>query len=232
MVGFGLGAVDTNRKGEWEMKRQEATTMTTMTRFLLFHRHSRISGLCPFRPTPRTPLHWCRATPFCPLDRLLGSPCWPPPWVSLSRMLPFRRALSAAMAAVNGASRGVGNVAGVAGMQPSLCGECGRERARVCDNSNAATSARPPPVSPHPHPSDVVIAGAVRTPFGAFLGDLYSVPAPLLGAAAIRGALAASGLTPADVDACYLGNVLGAGLGQVRETRKSVVCLSVCVCRE
>lgn len=57
----------------------------------------------------------------------------------------------------------------------------------------------------------------MRTPFGSFLGDLAPLPAPLLGAAAIRGALAASGLAPADVDECVMGNVLGAGLGQVCE---------------
>ena len=130
-------------------------------------------------------------------------------------MLPLRRTLSAAMSAATGASRGVGNVAGVAGRQPSLCGECGRRDGGLC-STRMQTSALSPTLS-NPTPPDVVIVGAVRTPFGAFLGELSTVPAPLLGAAAIRGALAASGLTAADVDASYLGNVLGAGLGQVRE---------------
>ena len=47
---------------------------------------------------------------------------------------------------------------------------------------------------------DVVIVAAVRTPFGGFLGPLATLTAPQLGAAAIRAAVAASGLTPADVD--------------------------------
>ena len=64
---------------------------------------------------------------------------------------------------------------------------------------------------------DVVIVAAVRTPFGGFLGPLATLTAPQLGAAAIRAAVAASGLTPADVDECYMGHVLGAGVGQVRE---------------
>jgi hypothetical protein len=64
---------------------------------------------------------------------------------------------------------------------------------------------------------DVVIVAAVRTPFGGFLGPLATLTAPQLGAAAIRAAVAASGLTPADVDECYMGHVLGAGVGQVRD---------------
>ena len=36
---------------------------------------------------------------------------------------------------------------------------------------------------------DIVIASAVRSPIGSFLGALSTVPAPRLGAIAIRGAL-------------------------------------------
>ena len=35
----------------------------------------------------------------------------------------------------------------------------------------------------------IVIVSAVRTPIGSFMGSLSTVPAPHLGAAAIRGAL-------------------------------------------
>ena len=35
----------------------------------------------------------------------------------------------------------------------------------------------------------VVIVSAVRTPIGSFMGSLSSVPAPKLGAIAIKGAL-------------------------------------------
>ena len=41
--------------------------------------------------------------------------------------------------------------------------------------------------------SDIVIAGAARTPMGGFQGDLTPMTAPQLGGAAIRRALAAGG---------------------------------------
>jgi len=60
----------------------------------------------------------------------------------------------------------------------------------------------------------VVIVAAQRTPIGAFQGVLAPVTAPQLGTAAIAGAMAASGLTAADVDEVVMGCVLPAGLGQ------------------
>jgi acetyl-CoA C-acetyltransferase len=60
----------------------------------------------------------------------------------------------------------------------------------------------------------VLILAARRTPLGAFLGALSGVTAPQLGAAAIQGALAESGVAPADVDEVIMGCVLSAGLGQ------------------
>src|SRR5512140_2512825 len=61
---------------------------------------------------------------------------------------------------------------------------------------------------------EVVIVGAARTPIGSFLGSLAAVPAPRLGAAAIRAALARAGLEPGEVDEVVMGNVLQAGVGQ------------------
>jgi acetyl-CoA C-acetyltransferase len=61
---------------------------------------------------------------------------------------------------------------------------------------------------------DVVILSATRTPLGAFQGAFASVPAPRLGATAIRGALAGAGVAPADVTDVLMGNVLQAGVGQ------------------
>ncbi len=61
---------------------------------------------------------------------------------------------------------------------------------------------------------EVVIVGAARTPIGSFLGSLASVPAPRLGAVAIRAALARAGLGPDAVDEVVMGNVLQAGVGQ------------------
>ena len=61
---------------------------------------------------------------------------------------------------------------------------------------------------------EVVIVSAVRTPIGSFLGALSTVPAPRLGAAAIKGALDKIGLQPNKVDEVLMGNVVQAGTGQ------------------
>ncbi len=61
---------------------------------------------------------------------------------------------------------------------------------------------------------DVVIVGAARTPIGSFLGTLSSLPAPQLGAIAIRAALERAGVDPGKVEEVWMGNVLQAGQGQ------------------
>jgi acetyl-CoA C-acetyltransferase len=60
----------------------------------------------------------------------------------------------------------------------------------------------------------VVIVSAARTPIGSFMGGLSSVPAPRLGAAAIKGAIDKINLDPALVDEVLMGNVVQAGEGQ------------------
>ncbi len=60
----------------------------------------------------------------------------------------------------------------------------------------------------------ILIVAARRTPLGAFQGALSGASAPDLGAAAIRGAIDASGINAADVDQVLMGCVLPAGLGQ------------------
>ena len=60
----------------------------------------------------------------------------------------------------------------------------------------------------------IVIVSAVRTPIGSFMGALSTVPAPHLGAAAIKGALSKINLDPKLVDEVYMGNVVQAGVGQ------------------
>ncbi len=60
----------------------------------------------------------------------------------------------------------------------------------------------------------IVIVSAVRTPIGKFLGGLSTVPAPKLGAAAIKGALDKIGLDYNLVDEVIMGNVVQAGVGQ------------------
>ncbi|MEX1001854.1 MAG: acetyl-CoA C-acyltransferase [Crocinitomicaceae bacterium] len=61
---------------------------------------------------------------------------------------------------------------------------------------------------------DVFIISAVRTPIGSFGGALSSVPAPKLGAVAIKGALDKAKIDAKLVDEVFMGNVLQAGLGQ------------------
>jgi acetyl-CoA C-acetyltransferase len=60
----------------------------------------------------------------------------------------------------------------------------------------------------------IVIVGAKRTPMGGFQGDLSSLSASELGAAAIRAALGEAGVGGADVDQGIMGCVLPAGQGQ------------------
>lgn len=60
----------------------------------------------------------------------------------------------------------------------------------------------------------VYIVAAVRTPMGSFNGKLSGISAPQLGATAIKGALAKSGVKPEQVDEVFFGNVLQAGVGQ------------------
>ena len=62
--------------------------------------------------------------------------------------------------------------------------------------------------------TDVVIAGAARTPIGAFNGALSSVSASDLGAAAIKAALERASVTPEEVDEVIMGQILIAGGGQ------------------
>ena len=61
---------------------------------------------------------------------------------------------------------------------------------------------------------EVVIVSAVRTPIGSFMGGLSSIPAPKLGAIAIKGALDKIGLDPSVVDEVLMGHVVQAGAGQ------------------
>ncbi len=61
---------------------------------------------------------------------------------------------------------------------------------------------------------DIVIVAAARTPVGSFNGALGTVPAHVLGAVAIKGAVERAKLEPGDVDEVILGQVLTAAQGQ------------------
>jgi len=62
--------------------------------------------------------------------------------------------------------------------------------------------------------SETVIASAVRTPTGKFLGTLKSLAATQLGALVVAEAVRRAGVDPQAVDECIMGNVVSAGLGQ------------------
>ena len=82
---------------------------------------------------------------------------------------------------------------------------------------------------------EVVIVGAARTPIGAFQGSLASLPAPRLGAVAIKAALERAGVKPEEVKTVFMGEVLQGGVGQAPARQaslyagipKSVPCVTV-----
>ncbi|MDZ7268526.1 MAG: thiolase family protein [candidate division KSB1 bacterium] len=61
---------------------------------------------------------------------------------------------------------------------------------------------------------EVVIAGACRTPIGAFQGALAPLTATELGALVVKEAVQRAGLDPKQVDEVIMGCVLPAGVGQ------------------
>ncbi len=61
---------------------------------------------------------------------------------------------------------------------------------------------------------DAFILSGFRTPIGAMNGTLAEVPAPELGALCIKKAVEVASVKPDAVDEVYMGNVVGAGIGQ------------------
>lgn len=68
----------------------------------------------------------------------------------------------------------------------------------------------------------IVICGAARTPLGGFQGELSSLAAPELGAAAIKAALERSNISGEDVSEVFMGCVLPAGQGQAPARQASL----------
>ncbi len=68
----------------------------------------------------------------------------------------------------------------------------------------------------------IVIVSAVRTPMGAFQGDLKQFTAAELGAAAIRAAAERAKIKPEQVDEVIMGCVLPAGQGQAPARQASL----------
>ncbi|MBN1809415.1 MAG: thiolase family protein [Planctomycetes bacterium] len=61
---------------------------------------------------------------------------------------------------------------------------------------------------------EVIVASAARTPIGTLDGILAGHTATALGAFAVKAAVERSGIDPGAVDEVFMGNVVGAGLGQ------------------
>ena len=63
-------------------------------------------------------------------------------------------------------------------------------------------------------PNDAVILSGARTPIGKFMGALASIPAPRLGAVAVRAAVERAGIDPQQIEEVIMGQVIAAGSGQ------------------
>ena len=68
----------------------------------------------------------------------------------------------------------------------------------------------------------IYILGTARTPIGKMMGGLASVPAPELGATAIRAALERAHVDPGKVDEVIMGQVVQAGVGQAPARQASI----------
>lgn len=66
------------------------------------------------------------------------------------------------------------------------------------------------------------ILSAARTPIGSFQGTLGAIPAPRLGATAIKAALEKAAVPPEMVDEVIMGQVLTAGSGQAPARQASI----------
>lgn len=62
--------------------------------------------------------------------------------------------------------------------------------------------------------NEVYLAGAVRSPIGTFCGAFEAVPAPTLGSAVVKAAIARANVPVEQVNEVIFGNVVSAGLGQ------------------
>eukprot|EP01095_Lingulamoeba_sp_RSL-Kostka_P012875 TRINITY_DN519_c0_g1_i1.p1 TRINITY_DN519_c0_g1~~TRINITY_DN519_c0_g1_i1.p1 ORF type:complete len:423 (-),score=209.85 TRINITY_DN519_c0_g1_i1:204-1472(-) len=67
-----------------------------------------------------------------------------------------------------------------------------------------------------------VIVSAKRTPIGSFNGSLASLKGSELGAIAIKAAMGEAGINQDDVNECFMGNVVSAGMGQA-PARQSLI---------
>src|SRR5580704_11557849 len=90
---------------------------------------------------------------------------------------------------------------------------------RICAHIRACTTMSSPTHADHQAKGvssmtatrSVIFATPVRTAIGTFGGSLKDVPAPDLGAVAIKGAIERAGIEPAEIGTVVMGNVVQAG---------------------
>jgi acetyl-CoA C-acetyltransferase len=70
---------------------------------------------------------------------------------------------------------------------------------------------------------EVYIVSGARTPIGGLNGSLSSFTATQLGAKAIAEAVKRAGIDSAEVEVCYMGNVLSANLGQAPARQAAIL---------
>jgi len=70
--------------------------------------------------------------------------------------------------------------------------------------------------------NEAVILSAARTPVGKFQGALSGIPAPQLGAYAVKAAVERAKIDPKDIEEVIMGNVVQAGLGQAPARQSSI----------
>ncbi len=70
--------------------------------------------------------------------------------------------------------------------------------------------------------NEAVILSAARTPSGKFLGALSGIPAPKLGAIAVKAAIERAGVDSKEIEEVIMGNVVQAGEGQA-PARQSLI---------
>jgi acetyl-CoA C-acetyltransferase len=69
----------------------------------------------------------------------------------------------------------------------------------------------------------IIIASAVRTPIGKFLGSLSILKSPHLGSYAIKESIRRAGINPRKINEVIMGNVLQAGSGQNPARQASIL---------
>lgn len=74
--------------------------------------------------------------------------------------------------------------------------------------------------------SDVVLCAPVRTAIGTYGGTLKSMPAPEIGAAAIRAAIRRAGLKESDVETVVMGQVIQAG-AKMNPARQAMIAADI-----